>query len=311
MYSISQQPLSPKTAPQKRSLGRVLWKITRPHTLTASVIPVFVGTALARRYGRTHLLLFLAMLTACLLIQIATNLFNEYYDFKRGLDTQASIGIGGAIVREGFRPRTVMAMALAAYVLSILAGVYICANSSWWLALIGLVGMLIGYLYTGGPLPIAYTPLGEIFSGVLMGGMFILISFFIQTGYVNKEALLLSLPTTILVGAINMANNIRDRAGDKASGRRTLAILLGHNRAVCGLGLMFAAAYLWIAALALRDVVSPWLLLVFLSIPKAAQAVFRLVGKHLPWEMMPAVKATAQTNTLFGLLLSLSLLLAR
>ena len=80
----------------------------------------------------------------------------------RGLDTEDSVGIGGAIVRHGMKPRTVLQMALTCYTLAVLAGIYICANSSWWLAAIGIGGMLIGYLYTGGPLPIAYTPFGEL-----------------------------------------------------------------------------------------------------------------------------------------------------
>ncbi|AFM40668.1 1,4-dihydroxy-2-naphthoate prenyltransferase [Desulfosporosinus acidiphilus SJ4] len=299
------------SVPQNRRTSKVLWKITRPHTLTASVIPVLIGTTLSLHNKSVHLLLFLAMLVACLFIQIATNLFNEYYDFKRGLDTQDSIGIGGAIVREGFRPKTVMLLALVCYGLSIILGVYICANSSWWLALIGLAGMLIGYLYTGGPLPIAYTPLGEVFSGLFMGTFFILISFFIQTGQVNGKSILVSVPTGILVGAINMANNIRDLDGDKASGRKTMAILLGHEYAVFGLGIMFAIAYLWVIGLVLSSSVSPWLLLVLLSIPKAIQAVKGFVGLNLPIQMMPYVKVTAQTNTIFGLLLCLGLFITK
>jgi 1,4-dihydroxy-2-naphthoate octaprenyltransferase len=298
-------------APQKPPTARVLWKITRPHTLTASIIPVLIGTTLSLPYAKIHIFLFFAMLASCLFIQIATNLFNEYYDYKRGLDTQDSIGIGGAIVREGFKPQTVMLLALSCNTVSILLGIYICANSSWWLALIGLAGILIGFLYTGGPLPIAYTPLGELFSGLLMGTVFILISFYIQTGLVNKYSILLAIPTGILVGAINMANNIRDLDGDKASGRKTLAILLGHDHAVIGLMIMFASAYLWIIGLVISGSANPWLLLVLLSIPKAVQATKAFAGKSLPLQMMPAVKYTAQTNTIFGLLLSIALFLTR
>ncbi|KLU65365.1 1,4-dihydroxy-2-naphthoate octaprenyltransferase [Desulfosporosinus acididurans] len=297
----------PYSTPEKPGKLKVLWKITRPHTLTASFIPVFIGTSLSLGYTPWHKLLFGAMLISCLLIQIATNLFNEYYDFKRGLDTIDSIGIGGAIVREGFRPQTVLRLALGCYGVSILFGIYICVHSSWWLALIGLVGMLIGYLYTGGPLPIAYTPLGEIFAGLLMGSFFILISFFIQTGYVNEKSILVSIPTGILVGAINMANNIRDLDGDKDSGRKTMAILLGHEHAVFVLGAMFAAAYLWVMGLVIRGLVNPWLLIVFLSIPKAVQATKGFIDKNRPSQMMPAVRYTAQTNTMFGLLLCISL----
>lgn len=101
-------------------------------------------------YVKVDFLLFLAMLFSCLWIQIATNLFNEYYDFKRGLDTEDSVGIGGAIVRHGMKPETILQLALGSYAIALVLGVYICMSSSWWLAAIGLAGMLIGYLYTGG-----------------------------------------------------------------------------------------------------------------------------------------------------------------
>ena len=109
------------------------------------------------------------MMVACLALQIATNLFNEYYDFKRGLDTAESTGIGGGIVRHGLKPKNVLTVAFLLYIVAAFIGVYICMNSSWWLVAIGLFGMAIGYFYTGGPFPIAYTPLGELFSGLLMG----------------------------------------------------------------------------------------------------------------------------------------------
>ncbi len=218
--------------PEKESMGRILWQLTRPHTLTASFVPVLLGTVLAMFYVKVDFLLFLAMLFSCLWIQIATNLFNEYYDFKRGLDTEDSVGIGGAIVRHGMKPKTILQLALGSYAIALVLGVYICMSSSWWLAAIGLAGMLIGYLYTGGPLPIAYTPFGELFSGICMGSVFVLISFFIQTGRINEQSILISIPIAILVGAINLSNNIRDIEEDKKGGRKTLAILMGHRGAV-------------------------------------------------------------------------------
>jgi 1,4-dihydroxy-2-naphthoate octaprenyltransferase len=295
---------------QKESLsrGKILWQLTRPHTLTASFVPVLIGTVLAMFYIDLDASLFVTMLLSCLWLQIATNLFNEYYDFKRGLDTEDSVGIGGAIVRHGMEPKTVLKLALGSYGIALLLGVYICMNSSWWLALIGVIGMLIGYLYTGGPLPIAYTPFGELLSGLCMGSIFILISFYIQTGTLNVQSILLSIPIGILVGAINLSNNIRDIEEDIRGGRRTLAILIGRKRAVYLLGTMFLVSYVWVTGLVLVEFVSPWLLLVFLSFPKPVQALKGfLAGAHSPAQMILAMKATAQTNTVFGILLSIGL----
>ena len=249
------------------------------------------------------------MLLACLLIQAATNMFNEYFDYKRGLDHEGSVGIGGAIVRDGIQPKTVLNLAFGFFGIAILLGVYICINSSWWLAAIGLVCMAVAYLYTGGPLPIAYTPFGELTAGLFMGVIIIGISFFIQTGTVTSEVVLLSIPSSILIGAILLANNIRDLDGDKENGRKTLAILVGRERAVGVLASMFIVSYIWTIALIIVGIVSPWMLIVFLSAPKAYKATKGFIGKSIPMEMVPAMIATAKTNTIFGLLMGIGLLL--
>ena len=286
---------------------KILWQLTRPHTLTASFVPVLIGTVLAMQYVDLNIGLFIAMLLACLFIQIATNLFNEYYDFIRGLDTEDSVGIGGAIVRHGMKPKTVLQFALFLYGISLLLGIYICASTSWWIALIGLLGMAIGYLYTGGPLPIAYTPFGEIFSGICMGSLFILISFYIQTDRITVESILLSIPIAFLVGGINLANNIRDIEEDTLGGRKTIAILIGFDRAVSLLAALFALSYLWIIVLILFGILSPWLFIVLLSIKKPMQAIKGFKGDRSQTPI--AMKSTALTNTIFGFLLCIGLLL--
>lgn len=295
----------------KQKDWRVWWRLTRPHTLTAAFVPVTLGTVLAMSTGTTvHMILFLMMMVASILIQIATNLFNEYYDYKRGLDHAESVGIGGGIVRDGLQPKTIMQLALSLYGVSLLIGIYICMNSSWWLAVVGLGCMLVGYLYTGGPLPIAYTPFGELASGLMMGMIIVLISFFIQTGTVTIASILIATPIMILVGSINLSNNIRDLDGDKENGRRTLAILLGKKNAVMFLAAMFILSYIWVFALIAFGIISPWITLVVLSIPKAVTAIKGFIKHSAPIHMMPAMKATSQTNTFFGLLLSFGIFIS-
>ena len=289
---------------------QVWWQLTRPHTLTASFVPVILGTVIAYEITPIKFDLLLAMLIASLLIQAATNMFNEYYDYKRGLDNEESVGIGGTIVREGVHPKVILNLAITLIALSVLLGVYISMNSSWWVALVGSVSILIGYLYTGGPLPISSTPFGELLSGLFMGINIILISFYIQTGTITATSILVSIPTTILIGAINLSNNIRDLNGDKEHGRKTLPILVGRENAIKILAVAFLISYLWILALILFADLSPWLLVVFLSSPKAYQAVKKFIGKTIPIEMMPAMKATAQTNTYFGFLLSIGFIIS-
>lgn len=293
------------------STAKLMWQLTRPHTLTATFSPVILGTALAMFDVKINWILFIVMLVCCLSLQIATNLFNEYYDFKRGLDTAESVGIGGALVRHGTKPQTVLNFALLLYAIAVILGVYICMSSSWWLVAIGVVGMAIGYFYTGGPYPIAYTPFGELFAGLSMGFAFVLISYFIQAGSISMTSLLVSIPIGILVGGINMSNNIRDIKEDTVGGRKTLAILVGREKAISLLAISFVIAYVWMIALIVFGTVSPWLLVVFLSIPKPITAIKSFKeGEKEPAKLGLAMKSTAMTNTFYGLLSSVGLILS-
>ncbi|WP_338777894.1 1,4-dihydroxy-2-naphthoate polyprenyltransferase [Metabacillus sp. FJAT-52054] len=308
MHPDTQPHSAPSIEPDKN--WRIWWMLLRPHTLTAAFIPVAIGTVMAMKEGSFNIWLFLSMLAASVLIQAATNMFNEYFDYKRGLDNENSVGIGGAIVRNGVKPKTVLNLAFAFFGISTLLGIYICFQSSWWIAAIGTLCMIAGYLYTGGPLPIAYTPFGELTAGLFMGVVIILISFYIQTGTISMEAFLISLPVSLLVGAILLSNNIRDLDGDKENGRKTLAILMGRKKAIDFLALLFICSYIFIVAFIIAGTASFWSLLVFLSVPKSVFAVKAFRGKSLPIEMMPAMVATAQTNTQFGLLLAAGLFIS-
>jgi len=289
----------------------IWWRLLRPHTLTASFVPVFVGTMLAWIDGHLHVLLLAAMLLASILIQSATNMFNEYYDFVGGIDTEHSVGIGGTIVRDGISPKTVLNLALIFYGISILLGIYICIASSWWIAVIGLICMAFGYLYTGGPFPISRTPFGELFAGFFMGTVIIGISYFIQSGTLHADIIYISIPVAILIGCLNFANNIRDHDGDKENGRKTLAILLGQKRAIFLLSILFILSYALTIFYIIIGVLPIWSLLVLLSAKKAIEVIKKFKGKKNPIEMMPAMAATGKTNTIYGMLLGISLLISK
>jgi len=286
----------------------VWWRLLRPHTLTASFVPVCIGTALALPHPNFRPSFFFIMLIASMLIQCATNMFNEYYDYQRGLDTKDSVGIGGAIVRDGIAPQTVYRIAIACLSVAFLLGLYISSQTSWWIIGIGFFCMIIAYLYSGGPYPISATPFGEIAAGLCLGVVVILIAYYIQTGVIHLLGVLISIPTAILIGAILMANNIRDLEEDTLHGRRTLAILLGRSRAVTFLAGMFLLALIWIAVLAFSGSTSFWPLLAFISLPKAVTAIKKFRNASSRQAEIEAMIATAQMNTIFGLALSIGLL---
>ncbi|SHM91705.1 1,4-dihydroxy-2-naphthoate polyprenyltransferase [Gracilibacillus kekensis] len=287
----------------------VWWRLLRPHTLTASFIPVFVGTMLAVLDGSFRPLVFIAMLIAAMLIQSATNMFNEYYDFIRGLDNEDSVGIGGTIVRDGIKPNVVKRLAFSFLGVAALLGVYICLISNWWIAVIGLACMLIGYLYTGGPVPIAYTPLGEVVSGLLMGTVIIGISYYIQTFAISWQILVISIPIAIFIGCIMLSNNIRDLEGDKENGRKTIAILIGRNKAIFLLSSLMLTSYALTAAFIIAGLLPIYSIISLLSITKAREAIKTFQANTTNVGMIPAMVATAKTNTFYGGLIGLSLLL--
>lgn len=298
-----------KEALNERGGFQIWWRLLRPHTLTASFVPVFIGTIIAYIDGFIHVPLFIAMLVASMLIQAATNMFNEYYDFKRGLDTEQSVGIGGTIVRDGIAPKTVLRLAFGFFGIAMILGVYICMETSWWIAVIGLISMIFGYLYTGGPFPIAYTPFGEIVSGFLMGTVIIGISYYIQAATLTGRVLWVSLPVALFIGAIMLSNNIRDRVGDAESGRKTIAILVGHKNAVGVLALFFITAYVSTIVFVLLGMLPIVSLITLLSAKLAIDVIQGFIGKSKPLEMMPAMIKTGKTNTIYGLLLCLSLVI--
>ena len=218
---------------------------TRPHSYPASIAPVLFGATYALGYEiKFSILKFILFLLACLLIQAATNLFNEYYDYKHGLDKIDSEGISGSIVKGNLSPREVMVGALVLYALAFILGLILTFMTSFYVLLVGLVCMLAGYFYTGGKYPIAYSPFGEVVSGFFMGTIIISLSFYFQTGYVNADIIVVSLPLFIMIGAILLANNIRDLDNDKESGRRTYAILVGRNNAIKTMAGSFIIVYL-------------------------------------------------------------------
>ncbi|MBC1937640.1 1,4-dihydroxy-2-naphthoate polyprenyltransferase [Listeria grandensis] len=287
------------------------WMLLRPHTLVASFVPVFLGTTVAMSYESFHFTRFLVMLISCFLIQTSANLFNEYYDFKKGQDDEHTVGNGGAIVRNGMKPGFILFLAIFLYVLAILGGIYLCMDvNNWWIGLLGIISMVVGYLYTGGPYPIAYTPFGEIMAGFFMGGIITFISFYIQAGFISSFIVYVSIPVMVLVGNLLLANSIRDLEPDKANGRLTLAILLGRKGALILFTFAFIFAYVWEIALIFTIEATPWILIILLSVPEAIKAVRRFIGKSVPITMVPAMKATSKALTFFGILLAIAFLIS-
>ena len=280
---------------------------TRPHSYPASIAPVLFGATYALGYeSKFSILKFILFLLACLLIQAATNLFNEYYDYRHGLDKIDSEGISGSIVKGNLSPREVMIGALVLYVLAFILGLILTFMTSLYVLLVGLVCMLTGYFYTGGKYPIAYSPFGEVVSGFFMGTIIISLSFYFQTGYVNADIIVVSLPLFIMIGAILLANNIRDLDNDKESGRRTYAILVGRNNAIKTLASSFVVVYLLNIVFAVIKYVSWYNLLVLVTIPLAIKIIKGFSTNNHKTTMAPFMVLTAKLTIFVGFIMSLA-----
>ena len=280
---------------------------TRPHSYPASIAPVLFGATYALGYeSKFSILKFILFLLACLLIQAATNLFNEYYDYKHGLDKVDSEGISGSIVKGNLSPKEVMVGALVLYALAFGLGLILTFMTSVYVLLVGLVCMLAGYFYTGGKYPIAYSPFGEVVSGFFMGTIIISLSFYFQTGYVNADIIVVSLPLFIMIGAILLANNIRDLDNDKESGRRTYAILVGRNNAIKTLANSFVVVYFLNIVFAVTKYVSWYNLLVLATIPLAIKIIKGFSANNHKTTMAPFMVLTAKLTIFVGFIMSLA-----
>ena len=280
---------------------------TRPHSYPASIAPVLFGATYALGYEiKFSILKFILFLLACLLIQAATNLFNEYYDYKHGLDKIDSEGISGSIVKGNLSPREVMVGALVLYALAFVLGLILTFITSFYVLLVGLVCMLAGYFYTGGKYPIAYSPFGEVVSGFFMGTIIIALSFYFQTGFVNADIIVVSLPLFIMIGAILLANNIRDLDNDKESGRRTYAILVGRNNAIKTMAISFIVVYLLNVLFIVTKYASWWNLLVFVTIPLAIKIIKGFSANNHKTTMASFMVLTAKLTIFVGFIMSLA-----
>ncbi|WDL96828.1 1,4-dihydroxy-2-naphthoate polyprenyltransferase [Alicyclobacillus sp. ALC3] len=286
----------------------IAWRLFRPFTLTASLVPVFVGSGLAWAEGHARVPLFAAFLLASVLIQSATNMFNEYFDYKRGLDTHEMVGISGTIVRDGVTPRTVLLIAWLCIGVSVGLGVFICATTTWWIAVIGTGCLAVAYFYSGGPWPLAYTPFGELAAATAMGPAIILLAFYLQSGEVTGRAALVSIPIGLLIGSILLGNNIRDMEQDRVGGRRTIAILIGRERGRILLAMVFTVSYLMVIGLVLWKDITPWSLLVILAAPSAILPTRLFFRFTEPSNLHRAVKATSSHLLSFGGLMFVSFL---
>lgn len=207
---------------------RVWWTAIRPRTLPLAASPVLVGIALAWAEGTApRWLAALATLLAALLIQIGTNLHNDAADHERGNDRADRLGPLRVTAAGWASAAAVRRAAHLAFGAAFALGVFLAAVGGWPIVAIGLASLAAGYAYSGGPRPISHSPFGELFVLVFFGLVAVGGSHYLQSGAPTPRALLAGLAVGMPAAAVLLINNLRDRAADRAAGRRTLAAVLG------------------------------------------------------------------------------------
>ncbi len=285
---------------------RLWWAATRPVSFTASVIPVIVGSALAAYESYTWWVALLAFVGA-VAIHAGTNLVNDYYDFKKGADSDVSLGPPGMLQQGLLQPRQVLIGGVAAFAVGIVAGLVLAFTTDLQLIWLGVAAVLAGFLYTGAPVHLAYIGLGELTVFIFMGPVIVVGAYFAQVERWDWEPLVASLPIAFLVTAILQANNLRDIDNDGRAGKRTIATLIGRKWANREMYALLAAGYVSLVVAVAVDAMHWAGLLALVTAPLALAIAENVRDAVNPRQMNMVLFRTAQLHMRFGALMAIGL----
>lgn len=208
---------------------RVWIEGARPKTLIASVSPVLLGTVVALDTGVFHAMIFVACLLFALCVQIGTNFANDYIDFVKGADTEERKGPRRLVQSGLVSVKTMRRVTMGIFTLAGLIGVYLMLVGGWQIGALALLAILLGYMYTGGPFPLGYLGLGDLFVLIFFGPVAVASVTYLQTGVVSPVAILLGFAPGLLSTAMIALNNLRDREQDANANKRTLPVRFGEQ----------------------------------------------------------------------------------
>jgi 1,4-dihydroxy-2-naphthoate octaprenyltransferase len=291
---------------------RIWLMAARPRTLPAAIAPVLVGSAAAWaqldgdgfHWGR-----FAGALVGAIFIQIGTNLANDYSDAKRGADTVDRLGPVRVTASGPATPRRVLHATWAAFAIAAVAGIYLAVEVGPEIIAIGVVSIIAGVLYTGGPRPYGYEGLGEVFVFVFFGLVAVNGSYYVQLEDLAWLPVLLSIPVGLLSAAILVVNNVRDIDTDRRAGKRTLAVRLGRERTRDLFAAMIALAFVLLPVALLLGDGPAFGLLGLLAAPLAVPPLRAVRERTDGPALNGALAATGQLLAVFALFASIGLAL--
>lgn len=286
-----------------------IWvRAARPQTLPAAIIPVMVGAGLAVRSELFSWPATLVALTCALLIQIGTNFANDYYDFIKGADTPHRVGFqratsSGLINAHQMLTATIITMSLA-FVL----GLYLVWLAGWPILIVGVASLVCGVAYTGGPFPLGYHGLGDLFVFIFFGIVAVVGTYYVNALKWNWTTFVSSLPIGALSTNILVVNNLRDIDQDRKAGKKTLGVLFGARSlqveyTVMGLLSIFIPVYLYIT-----HPFTIWILLPLLSLPAGIYLTFYIWTETDLSKFNQLLEQTGQWMTLYGILFTIGII---
>lgn len=284
------------------------WKLAiRPRTLPAAATGVIMGSALAWWDGFFRLDAALACLFTAILLQIGSNLANDVFDFERGTDTPERLGPVRVTQAGLLTPAQVKYGMIIVFALAAAFGAYLAWLGGWPIIIIGIAAILSAIAYTGGPFPLGYYGLGDLFVFIFFGLASVAGTYYVQAGFVSAAAWWMTIPPGLIITAILVINNLRDLENDRKAGKHTLAVILGEQATKKQYLICMMAAYLILPLAASRGVI-PWLsLLAWASLPLAIRTA-RIVLTEKGRPLNAALAGTGQVALLFSILFWVGLL---
>jgi len=289
---------------------------TRLPFLTASIVPVLLGTAVAWSDGELNLGLFVLTLLGAALFHLGTNVINDYFDHRSGADeanlTPTPFAGGSRLIQRGLiEASSLLRLAVGLYIAGTVVGLILVAMRGRELLWFGLAGFALGFLYTAPPIRLAHRGFGEIAVGLGFGPVIVLGSYWVQAQRWSSEAVLVSLPVGLLIAAVLYINEIPDRMWDAKAGKRTLITRMSPAASITGYGVLMAAAYTAIVAGVVAGGLPLPTLLGLLTIPMAWRAFKQLRRHHAyAYRLIPANATTIFAHLFTGLLMFVGIVVA-
>lgn len=291
------------------SPGRAWLLAIRPKTLPAAVAPVLVGTALAWADGVFAPLPALAALATALLIQIGTNLANDYFDYVQGTDVTGRKG-PTRVAQSGLLPLgQIRTGILVTFGLATLVGLYLVAVGGWPILAVGIASLVSAVAYTGGPFPTGYHGLGDLFVFLFFGLVAVSGTYYVQALTLTPAVVIAAVPAGTLTTAILVVNNLRDIDTDGRTGKRTLAVMIGPKATRLEYVLLLAVAYAVPLLMWLAGWTPAWVLLPWLTVPLAWRLVRTIFQTTAGPPLNKALAGTANLDLAFSLLFAIGLVL--